>query len=154
MKKFNLKLFIVSLAIPLLVGGIATLIIMNQLGIYSQINVPQFAPPSQLFGIVWTILYILMGVSLYLVLSNTSYNDDAVFYFGLQLALNFIWPILFFNFQLFWLSFVVIVLMLILIVVMIVKFYHISKVAAFLQIPYLLWTIFATVLNLAIALLN
>jgi len=96
----------------------------------------------------------LMGVSFYLILNKSTKKNEAVYYFILQLFVNFLWPIVFFNFRLFWLAFALIVLLLYLIIMMIISFYKISKPAAILQIPYLIWTAFATVLNLAIAILN
>jgi len=154
MKKINWKLLLFSLIVPLVVGGLSTLIIKDNLDIYSSINLPDFAPPSFLFGIVWTALYVLMGVSFYLILNKSTKKNEAVYYFILQLFVNFLWPIVFFNFRLFWLAFALIVLLLYLIIMMIISFYKISKPAAILQIPYLIWTAFATVLNLAIAILN
>ncbi|MBQ4557837.1 MAG: tryptophan-rich sensory protein [Clostridia bacterium] len=154
MKKINWKLLLFSLIVPLVVGGLSTLIIKDNLDIYSSINLPDFAPPSFLFGIVWTVLYVLMGVSFYLILNKSTKKNEAVYYFILQLFVNFLWPIVFFNFRLFWLAFALIVLLLYLIIMMIISFYKISKPSAILQIPYLIWTAFATVLNLAIAILN
>ncbi len=154
MKKVNWKLLIVSLVIPLAVGALATWIVSDNLDIYADINLPAFAPPSILFGIVWTVLYVLMGISLYLVLSSGNANKDTWWYFGWQLVFNFIWPILFFNFRLFWLSFVWLLILLYLIIRMIINFWHINKAAAILQIPYAIWVAFAGVLNLAIAILN
>ena len=117
MKKFNLKLFIFSIIIPLLVGGLATLLIKDNINIYQEINKPAFAPPGWLFGPVWIILYILMGILLYLILNSGKEKKDSIYYFVMQLIFNFVWPILFFNFNLF-------------------------------------WTIFASILNLVIAILN
>ncbi len=154
MKKFNFKLFVTSVLIPLIVGGISTLIVKDNLGIYSSINKPSFSPPSIVFGIVWPILYFLMGISLYLVLHNQKTNNEHIVIFFLQLIFNFVWPILFFNYQLFWLAFVWLLVLIYLVIRMITVFWKINKTAALLQIPYLIWIAFASILNLVIAVLN
>ncbi|MBE5735669.1 MAG: tryptophan-rich sensory protein [Clostridiales bacterium] len=154
MRKFNWKLFIVCLFIPLAVGALSTLLVYNNLDIYSEINLPAFAPPSILFGIVWTILYVLMGISLYLVLNSGKSNKDSIWYFATQLFFNFCWPIAFFNLKLFWFAFVWLLILLYLIIRMILNFWQVRRVAGILQIPYAVWVAFAGVLNLAIAILN
>ena len=154
MKKINWKLLIVSLLIPIVVGGIATLLIKDSINIYDEINKPFFAPPAFLFGVVWGILYILMGVSLYMVLNSGKSDNISLWYFGLQLLFNFVWPIIFFNCKLFWLSFVWLLILDYLVVMMIISFKKINKTSAYLQIPYAVWIAFATILNLAIAILN
>lgn len=123
--------------------------------IYKYLDKPLLAPPSILFPIVWTILYILMGISAYIIYeSNNKDKKDALIVYGIQLAVNFIWPIFFFllNYRL--LAFVIIILLLITIVLMILKFYKINKISACLQIPYLLWVIFASYLNYSLYILN
>ena len=115
---------------------------------------PSFAPPAILFPIVWTILYTLMGISSYLVITEGGDNEKALKYYVLQLTVNLIWPFLFFSLKMYILSFVWILLLIYLVVRMILEFYKINKTAAYLQIPYLLWLIFASILNLAISLLN
>lgn len=155
--KFNLKRFLISIAIPLIVGGVSAFITRGSMDLYSQINQPPLSPPSWLFPVVWTILYTLMGISLYLVWnSNTSYSDKrrAYIFFGVQLFLNFIWSPIFFIGRQYLLAFIVLILMWIFTLGMIVSFYKISKPAGLLQIPYLLWLTFAGYLNFAIYLLN
>lgn len=155
--RFNLKKFIISVVIPLAVGGISAIITRGNMDIYSQIVRPPLSPPSILFPIVWTVLYTLMGVSLYIV-----WNSDAKAYkkqkafiiFAIQLFLNFIWSPIFFNMQRFLLAFVVLVFLWIFAIVMTFVFYKISKPAGLLQTPYILWLTFAGYLNLAIYLLN
>lgn len=155
--KFNLKRFLISIAIPIIVGGLSALITSGNMDIYSNITRPTLSPPSWLFPMVWSILYFLMGVSLYLVW-NSNANDDkkrqAFILFGIQLLLNFIWSPIFFNGRRFGLAFVVLIFLWIFALLMIVSFYRISKLAGILQIPYLLWLTFAGYLNLAIYLLN
>ena len=155
--RFNLKRFLISIAIPLITGGLSALITSGNMDLYSQINQPPLAPPSWVFPVVWTILYSLMGISLYLVWnSNAIYSDKrrAYIFFGAQLFLNFIWSPIFFGMQQFLLAFIVLIFMWIFTLGMILSFYKISKPAGLLQIPYLLWLTFAGYLNFAIYLLN
>lgn len=155
--KFNLKRFLISIAIPLVTGGFSALITRGNMDLYPQINQPPSAPPAWVFPVVWTILYTLMGISLYLVWNSNSGKDEkqrAVIFFGAQLFLNFIWSPIFFGLQQFLLAFIVLILMWIFTLGMIISFYKISKPAGLLQIPYLLWLTFAGYLNFAIYLLN
>ncbi len=155
--KFNLKRFLVSIAIPLIIGGLSAILTSRNMEIYSQIIRPPLSPPSWVFPVVWTILYTLMGVSLYIVWnSNTNENEKrrAFILFGIQLFLNFIWSPIFFNMQWFLLAFIVLIFLWIFTLFMIISFYRISKLAGLLQIPYLLWLTFAGYLNFAIYLLN
>ncbi len=155
--KFNLKRFLISLALPLAVGGLSALITKDNMDLYSEIITPPLSPPGWVFPVVWTILYALMGVSLYLVWSSNVafYKKQRAFtFFGIQLLLNFIWSPIFFNERWFLLAFMVLVLLWIFTLLMITSFYKISKVAGLLQIPYIIWLSFAGYLNLAIYLLN
>ena len=155
--KFNLKRFLTSLAIPLIVGGLSALITGGAMDIYPSINRPTLAPPGWVFPVVWTILYTLMGISLYLVWNSNAEQGEkrlAFIFFAAQLLLNFIWSPIFFGNRQFLLAFIVLVLMWLFTLGMIVAFYRISKTAGILQIPYLLWLTFAGYLNFAIYLLN
>ena len=155
--KFNLKRFLISLAIPLVVGGLSALITSGDMDLYSRIVRPPLSPPSIVFPIVWTILYTLMGVSLYLIWNNSdSYSDKTTAFvlFAVQLFLNFIWSPIFFSAQQYLVAFIILVLLWITVFLMIISFYRISKVAGILQIPYLIWLTFAGYLNFAIMILN
>ena len=155
--KFNLKRFLISIAIPLLVGGLSAIITRGDMDLYSQIKNPPLSPPGWLFPVAWSILYTLMGISLYLVWnSNARYiaKRNAYIFFGVQLFLNFIWSPIFFVGRQFLLAFIVLILMWLFTFGMIVSFYRISKLAGLLQIPYILWLTFAGYLNFAIYLLN
>ena len=145
--------FIKSILIPVILGGIVGLIISNFMD-YNTLQKPPLAPPGFLFGIVWTILYILMGVS-YGILDTRKLVDEKInkIYYT-QLIVNLIWPILFFIFKARLLAAIWIILLLILIIYMIFTFYKKHKLAAYLQIPYLIWTAFATYLNIGIYILN
>jgi translocator protein len=124
---------------------------------YATLNKPQFAPPNWIFGPTWTLLYFLMGVSFYLIWQQDWKKKrvkTARNYFLIQLALNFIWSPIFFGLKTPMLGLIVIVTMWALILGTIIKFYPLSKWAAYLLIPYLLWVSFATVLNASIVVLN
>ena len=145
------------LLLPLIVGGVAGYATATSIGTwYAQLNKPFFNPPNWLFGPVWTVLYILMGVSFYLILQSTKNIDrrKAIYVFVIQLFLNFWWSFLFFKFHLLFIALVEIVLIWVSIVTMISRFKNVNKTAAYLQIPYLLWVSFATALNGAIWWLN
>lgn len=116
---------------------------------------PPFSPPSTAFPIVWTILFTLMGISAYLIYNEKAYDSGkALLLYGVQLLVNFFWPIFFFNLQWYLFSFVWIVFLWVLIILMIREFFKINKTAAWLQVPYLLWVTFAAYLNFAVFLLN
>ncbi len=155
MKK-TIKL-IICISLPLLVGGISGFATATSIkDWYVHINKPSFNPPNYLFGPVWTTLYILMGISFYMILQTASHDmrKKAVNIFSIQLLLNFCWSFIFFNFQLPGFAFVEIMMMWISILTMIIIFYKINKTAALLQIPYLMWVSFASVLNGSIWYLN
>ena len=118
---------------------------------------PFFAPPAWLFPVAWTILYTLMGISSYLILTSGASKADiegAIRLYAYQLTVNFLWSTFFFNFGWYLFSFFWLVLLWVLVLMMILRFKDISKVAAYLNIPYILWLTFAGVLNLAIWMLN
>lgn len=153
--KIRWKPLIVSLIIPLAVGALAAYLTRDSMEVYGQLNQPPLAPPTIVFPIVWTILYVLMGISSYLVfVSQAGNRTGALTVYAIQLILNFLWPILFFNVQSYLISFIVLVLLWISVVLMIWQFTKARPVAGYLQIPYLIWVTFAGYLNLMIYLLN
>lgn len=157
MKQFssNKSLFIMFLLIPLAVGSISALLSGNMSGSYASFAKPSFAPPGILFPIAWTILYLLMGISSYLIVQSDHPDKClALRIYFIQLFFNFVWSILFFGFSNYLLAFFWLLLLILLIIIMIVRFYKIKPLAAYLQIPYLLWCIFAAVLNFSVYLLN
>lgn len=142
-----------SIFIPLILGSLVWLLLMNSFDFYKELIKPPLAPPNWLFPIMWSILYLLMGVSYYLV--NKDYSNTIVRQvYYLQLFFNLLWPIIFFIFEQLGLSSLWIIVLDILIIIMIYMFKQINKKASYLQIPYLLWTIFATYLNVSIFILN
>ena len=146
-----MKKCIINLIIPLLAGVIVSLIMMPFMD-YNELTLPFLAPPAILFPIAWTILYILMGISAYIVCLNN--NDKVPLIYYVQLGVNALWSIIFFVFKLRFLAFIWIILLIILVIKMIKEFKDINKIAAYLQILYLLWIIFAAYLNLEIYILN
>lgn len=146
-------IWIRSILIPVLTGVLISLIIAPYMD-YGTLIQPSFAPPGFLFPIVWTILYILMGVSDGLLRSNGLNTRQTDFIYYLQLFFNALWSIIFFVLKWRLIAFIWIIILLILIIVMIVRFYHRIQLAGLLQIPYLLWVAFASYLNLTIYLLN
>lgn len=151
----KLKPLVISLIIPLGTGGLAGFFTMNSMEVYKNLNQPNLAPPSFVFPIVWTILYILMGISSYLIYqSDSSTKSKSLILYSIQLIFNFIWPIIFFNGGIYLFSLVWLVILWVLVLLMIISFYKINKTAAYLQIPYLLWLTFAAYLNLSIYILN
>lgn len=151
MPKF--KIYLKSILIPLILGGIVGFIISGNMD-YNSLIQPKLAPPAILFPIVWTILYFLMGLSYAIITIYSDLDSDVKTIYYSQLIVNLIWPIIFFVMKNRLLALIWIILLLILIIIMIVKFYKKNKVASLIQIPYLLWTIFATYLNFSIYLLN
>lgn len=149
------KPYIISIVLSLTVGGLSALATANNMNIYDKITAPPLSPPSWLFPIVWTILFILMGVSAAIIFTSDSLQkDDALFVYAVSLVLNFSWSIFFFNMLSFLLSFIILVALWLSILITIIKYYKINKAAAWLQLPYLLWVTFAGYLNLAIIFLN
>lgn len=155
--KINKLLLIKSIAIPIIMGAIAGLLTHNAMQDFEALNQPSLSPPGWLFPIVWTILYILMGISAYMIKVADAPEediDDALTLYRYQLIVNFLWPVFFFNFGWHLLAFIWLILLWVLVVMMIKMFYKISKPAAYLNIPYLLWLTFAAYLNFGVWWLN
>lgn len=155
--KSNKKILAIFIAIPLLVGVLSAFLTMNSMEVFANVDKPPFSPPAWLFPVVWTILYTLMGVSSYLVWNSTSDKEEiagALRIYAYQLIVNFLWPTFFFNLEWYLFSFFWLILLWILVLTMILKFKEISKIAAYLNIPYLIWLTIAAYLNLTIWMLN
>ncbi len=150
----NKSSLIIAILIPLAAGTLSALL-SGGMNSYAVLNKPALSPPAVLFPIVWTILYILMGISSYLIKeSNSPEKGKALSVYWLQLLFNFFWSIFFFRFSLYLFSFVWLLALIALIVIMIYRFYQINPVSAYLQIPYLIWCIFAAYLNFMVYRLN
>ena len=157
MKFKNLVALVVCVSIPLLVGGIAGSITSSAISTwYADLVKPSFNPPSWLFGPVWTLLYVLMGVSLYMIwkCAHSKERTSALWIFSVQLLLNFAWSFIFFYYHQTGFALLEICVLWLTILSMIISFYRIHRPAAYLQIPYLGWVTFATVLNASIWYLN
>ena len=149
----NFKIYAKSILIPVLVGLIVGAITSSSIE-YNTLIKPVLAPPSILFPIVWTILYVLMGISYGILESKSLVNSEINFIYYLQLFVNSMWSIIFFTLEWRLFAFIWLLILILLIITMIIKFYNNDKVAGLLQIPYLLWALFASYLNLSIYLLN
>ena len=156
MKK--IKPYIISILIALGLGGLSAFFTRNNIDLYSDIIRPPLSPPSVLFPIVWTILFILMGISAAIIYTNETAPEyqkkSALYTYALSLIVNFFWSIIFFNWRSFLFAFVWLILLLYLIIKTIIKYKKIEPIAAYLQIPYTLWVTFAGYLTLAIFILN
>lgn len=155
--KINKLELLKSIAIPLLVGILASVLTGGGMETFQSLNKPALSPPGWFFPIVWTILYVLMGIAFYLIMQSGKDDEDvnrAAFLYGAQLIVNFFWPIIFFGLEWYGIAFLWLVLLWILILLTIIQFNKISKTASYLMIPYLIWVTFAGYLNLAIWLLN
>lgn len=149
----NWKIYIKTILIPVVLGGIVGLLISSSIT-YDNLVQPPLAPPSFLFPIVWTILYILMGVSYGLLVQNGQDSENISSIYYLQLFVNLLWPLFFFVLQWRLFAFFWLLLLIGLVITMIIHFYRNHKGAGLLQIPYLLWLFFAAYLNLSIYILN
>ena len=155
--KIDKKRLIICLAFPLVVGGAAGLLTMNSMEAFEALNQPPLSPPGWLFPVVWTVLYVLMGIASYLVSVSDAPHEEkarALWTYGIQLAFNFLWPIAFFNLKWYLFAFLWLVILWILILITALRFGRIRKPAGYLLVPYLLWVAFAGYLNLGIYLLN
>lgn len=150
--------FIIGISIPLAVGAISALLTRGSMDIYGELSTPPLSPPSILFPIVWSILYILMGVSSVFVYKDRSLSPEAarqgLTYYAASLVVNFAWSIIFFTAGALIFAFVWLLFLLYLIIRTVIYYKRISTLAACLQIPYILWVCYAGYLNLGIALLN
>ena len=152
---FRWKPLLVSLLISLGAGGLSALFTTGSMELYQSLTLPPLSPPPIVFPIVWGILYLLMGISAYLVCESQSFlRKKALILYGVQLAFNLLWPFFFFTLEQYWFSFIWLAILFFLVVAMISSFCQVSRPAALLQIPYLLWLAFAGYLNLMIALNN
>ena len=150
------KPLLIALGIPLAVGGLAALL-SGGMENYEYLNQPPLAPPGWIFPIVWSILYLLMGYSSYRVLysgANMAQIRRALILYGIQLFLNFLWPIFFFGFEWYLAAFFLLLLLWAAILITMHAFSKIDETAGNLLIPYLLWVTFAGYLNLGVVLLN
>ncbi len=155
--KIDWKKLLISVAIPLGVGLLASLLSADSMETFDTLKKPFLSPPAWLFPVVWTILYVLMGIAAYRILTAITNNEmrkNALFVYGVQLGFNFFWTIIFFNLGEYFFAFVWLVALWLLIFLTKMHFCRIDKIAGYLLIPYLVWVAFAGYLNLGIWLLN
>ena len=152
------KPYVISILISVGTGLISALLTRDNMNLYEEISTPALSPPAILFPIVWTVLYVLMGVSAALIYNSVTVDSDkrarALFTYGLSLVVNFFWSIIFFNMRMYFLAFIWLILLWVLILKTILEYLEINKTAAYLQIPYLIWVTFAGYLTFSIFLLN
>ncbi|HPR39528.1 MAG TPA: tryptophan-rich sensory protein [Oscillospiraceae bacterium] len=154
MSRKLLSLFL-PLFFTLAIGGLSSLLVGNRFAIYDTIQPPPFAPPANIFPVVWAVLYALMGIAAGLVqLTVGSAKENALLLYWCQLAANFVWPILFFVMEAFFAAFLWILLLDVLIVLTTVKFWKVKPISGMLMLPYLIWTLFATYLSFGVWVLN
>ena len=159
----------IAIGVPMAIGIVSALLTISAADQYSGYEQPPLAPPGWLFPVAWTILYILMGIASYFIaavirdnkgkkgaenVKKTNLGRVALVIYGVQLAFNFVWSILFFNLNLYWVAFGWLIAMWLMILVLVIISFRLHKVAFWCLIPYLLWATFATYLNCGVALLN
>lgn len=155
MKAKKVWTYVLFLLLPLAVGGISSFITSRGMPAYDLLNKPWFTPPKAVFPVIWFTLYVLMGVGMARVwLTEDPRRKPALGVFLLQLTLNLFWTVWFFGLQRYWLAFWWLVVLVLVVGWMVRRFSVVDRLAGLLQVPYLIWTIFATALNLGIYLLN
>lgn len=152
--KIKWKELILCIIVPLAVGGFSAFLTRDGMENFKTVQKPPLTPPEKLFPFVWTILYLLMGLASYIVLTSGKPKTAGLILYGVQLFFNFFWSILFFNKEMYLFSFIWLVIMWLLILAATVLFYRNTKLGGYLMIPYLLWTAFAGYLNFGVYLLN
>ncbi len=154
----RVKIYVVSIFIALMTGILSSALTSGNMDIYGRIVKPPLSPPSILFPIVWTALYVLMGISAAMIYERKSQNvtatQNALSLYGGNLIVNFTWSIIFFGFSRFLFAFIWLLFLLFIIIRMIISFKKLYPVSGYLQIPYAVWVTFAGYLNLAIYILN
>lgn len=153
--KINVILIVLCVAFPLIVGYISSLITSNAMTAFNSMNKPPLAPPGWLFPIVWSVLYVLMGLASYLIITSaSSFKALALIIYMLQLVLNFFWSLIFFNLEMYWFALVWLLTMWVLIIILLVVTSKFSLIAMFCLLPLAIWSTFAAYLNLMIARMN
>ena len=150
---FRPGMLIFSVLIPLCIGGLSALVTKNTMKTYLSMNKPPLSPPGWMFPVVWTILYVMMGVAAYFVITSgadSSLIRKAMMLYAAQLIFNFFWSILFFKLSLYLFAFIELMAMWAIIIVCTVFFFLASRTAGLLMLPYLLWSTFAAYLNFAV----
>lgn len=161
-KKVNVLKIIIAIIIPLSVGMLSSFITKDAMMSFNAMKKPPLAPPGILFPIVWSILYVMMGISSYLIYESDTKNDITLkterskwlLIYAIQLVFNFFWSIIFFKLSLYFLAFILLLILWVLVLLLIVKSMKLNKISGYLLVPYLLWMTFAGYLNIGVATLN
>ena len=162
MKKINVPNLLIALALPLAVGALSAFISTAGTeggfsATYGGLNKPPLSPPSWVFPVVWIILYLMMGMASYIADRNAAVRNErrsALYLYGAQLAVNFIWPIAFFRANQYLIALVILAVLFFLALLTTIKFFRIKPLAGWLMIPYLVWLAFAAYLNTGVVLMN
>ena len=155
--KINFKTLAVCILIPLAVGLLSAFFTRGNMMLFDEIVKPPLVPPTWVFPVVWSILYVLMGIASYIVYQSDAPQDEikkALAVYAAQLVVNFFWSIIFFNFRAFLFAFYWLLLLWVLIIATTILFWQIKRAAGILLLPYLVWVTFAGYLTYAIFLLN
>ena len=163
MKKLNIVKLLIAVFIPLAVGGLSAFLTKDAMLIFNSIDKPPLAPPGIVFPIAWSILYVLMGISSYIIyiLDINKLNTEQIvlrkqtlIIYAVQLIFNFFWTIIFFKFSMYKFAFVWLMTLWILVFLYIKTSFKLNKISSYLMMPYLVWMTFAGYLNLMIDILN
>lgn len=157
MRKIRIGTLVLSILVPLLVGAASAALSAKGMASYATMSKPPLSPPAWVFSVAWTILYIMMGLASYFVLVSkvdTRSKVMAMAVYVVQLAMNFMWSIIFFDAQRYTVAFVWLMIMWCVVILCMAKFYRIDRLAGFMMIPYVLWLTFAAYLNLGAAILS
>lgn len=157
MSKHNLTKLLCFLFLPLLVGMVSAAFSSRAMITYGGMNKPPLSPPAWLFPVAWTVLYLMMGLASYYVLvasADSRSKSIALIFYGIQLIMNFLWSILFFNLGMYLFAFIWLLALLCVVIICAVRFFSISRTSALLLIPYILWLSFAGYLNMGAYVLN
>lgn len=155
--KINFKTLAVCILIPLAVGLLSAFFTRGNMMLFDEIVKPPLVPPAWVFPVVWSILYVLMGIASYIVYQSDAPQDEikkALTVYAAQLVVNFFWSIIFFNLRAFLFAFYWLLLLWVLVVATTTMFWQINKTAGMLLLPYLAWVTFAGYLTYAIFVLN
>ena len=153
MEKIDYKKLLIFIFGTYLIGGLFSFFI-DMPSMYQELNKPFLSPPGYVFPIVWTVLYTLMGISLYLVSEESGDKKKSYIIYIVQLILNSLWTLFYFGLDMKLFAFIILIGLIISVIIMNLEFIKLNKTAAYLQIPYLIWLIFAGYLNLSTYLLN
>ena len=149
MKKW--KIYVIFIVLTLLVGAVSGFISMDAMQEYATIEKPLLSPPAWIFPVVWTILFVLMGIGAARVYIKTG---EVSRIYVIQLVFNFLWSIIFFNLRAYFFAFIWLIVLIGLVIIMTIRFYRVDKLAGLIQIPYVLWLLFAGYLNFMVYMLN